>query len=42
MIKLKLPKYVDDQTIKNQFFLIEEELEYIIQNHFNKIILPNE
>lgn len=42
LIKQKLPKFLDEKLIKSQFFILEEELEYTIHNHFNDVILPNE
>lgn len=41
-IRKKLPKYVDDKTIKHQYYLLEEQLGYEIQKHFTFVILPNE
>ena len=41
-IRQNMPKYVDDKTIKHQYFLLEEQLGYEIQKHFTFVILPYE
>lgn len=42
LVRSKIPKYVDEKTIKDQMSLLEDELEYTIQKHFTDVILPKE
>ena len=37
-----MPLYVNYETTQTQYFLLEEELSYVIQKHFTDFILPSE
>lgn len=41
VIKLRMNFIHNEKMIKEQFFIIEDQLEHTIQKHFTEIILPN-